>query len=38
VLAEALAVMDTTEVQFYAADLYRLKGILFLKQALPDAS
>ncbi len=32
-LAEALAVMDDTEVRFYAAELYRLKGVLLLKQA-----
>ncbi len=37
-LAEALAVMDTMEVRFYAAELYRLKGVLLLKQAVPDAS
>jgi len=37
VLAEALAVMDTTEARFYAAELYRLKGALLLQQAVPDA-
>jgi predicted ATPase len=36
VLAEALAVMDTTEVRFYAAELYRLKGALL--QTVPDAA
>jgi predicted ATPase len=38
VLAEALAVMDTTEPRFYGAELYRLKGTLLLKQTVPDAS
>ena len=38
VLAEALAVLDTTEVRFYAAELYRLKGALLLQQAVPDAA
>jgi predicted ATPase len=38
VLAEALAVMDTTEARFYAAELYRLKGALLLQQAVPDAA
>ncbi len=37
-LAEALAVMDATEVRFYWAELYRLKGSLLLRQAAPDAS
>ena len=37
-LAEALAVMDTTEERFYAAELYRLKGALLLQQAVPDAA
>ena len=37
-LAEALAVMDTTEVRYYAAELYRLKGALLLQQAVPDAA
>jgi len=37
-LAEALAVMDTTEVRFSAAELYRLKGALLLQQAVPDAA
>jgi predicted ATPase/class 3 adenylate cyclase len=37
VLAEALAVMDTTEVWFYGAELYRLKGALLLKQVVPNS-
>ena len=37
-LAEALAVLDTTELRSYAAELYRLKGALLLQQAVPDAS
>ena len=37
-LAEALAVMDTTELRYYAAELYRLKGALLLQQAVPDAA
>lgn len=32
-LAEALAVMDTTEVRFYGTELYRLKGELLLRQS-----
>ena len=36
-LAEALAVVDTTELRDYAAELYRLKGALLLQQAVPDA-
>ncbi len=36
VLAEALAVMDDTELRFYEAELYRLKGVLLLSQAVPD--
>ncbi len=35
-LAEAVAVMDATEVRFHGAELYRLKGALLLKQAVPD--
>ena len=31
-LAEALAVMDTTELRYYGAELYRLKGALLLQQ------
>ena len=37
-LAEALAVMDNTELRYYGAELYRLKGALLLRQAVPDAS
>ena len=37
-LAEALAVLDTTELRYYAAELYRLKGTLLLQQAVPDAA
>ena len=37
-LAEAIAVMETKEVSFYMAELSRLKGLLLLKQAIPDAS
>jgi predicted ATPase/class 3 adenylate cyclase len=36
-LAEALAVMDTTELRYYGAELYRLKGTLLLQQAVRDA-
>jgi predicted ATPase len=36
-LGEALAVMDTTEVRFFSAELLRLQGVLLLKQATPDA-
>ena len=35
-LAEAQAVMAGTEVQWYAAELSRLKGALLLRQAMPD--
>jgi len=35
-LAEALAVMDTTGARFYAAELLRLKGTLLLQLAIPD--
>jgi predicted ATPase len=35
-LAEALAVLDTTEVRFSVAELYRLKWALLLQQAVPD--
>jgi predicted ATPase len=38
VLAEALAVMETTEVRWYAAEISRLKGALLLRQAVPEAS
>jgi predicted ATPase len=37
-LAEALAVMDTTELRYYGAELYRLKGALLLQQAVPDTA
>jgi class 3 adenylate cyclase/predicted ATPase len=37
-LAEALAVLDTTELRYYAAELSRLKGALLLQQAVPDAA
>jgi predicted ATPase len=37
-LAEALAEMDTTEVRFSAAELYRLQGTLLLQQGASDAS
>jgi predicted ATPase len=37
VLAESLAVMDTTEGRRNEAELYRLKGALLLQQAVPDA-
>ena len=35
-LAEALAHVDTTGERFYAAEVYRLKGELLLRQATPD--
>jgi predicted ATPase len=34
---EALAVMDITEAPFYEAELYRLKGVLLLQQAVSNA-
>jgi predicted ATPase len=37
-LAEALAVLDTTELRYYAAELSRLKGVLLLQQAVPDTA
>jgi predicted ATPase len=37
-LTEALAVLDTTEVRDYEAEIYRLKGALLLQQAVPDAA
>jgi class 3 adenylate cyclase/predicted ATPase len=37
-LAEALAVTDTTELRYYAAELSRLQGTLLLQQAVPDAA
>lgn len=36
-LDEALAVMDDTGDRSYGAELYRLKGALLLRQAVPDA-
>jgi predicted ATPase len=36
VLAEALAVVDTTEERRHEAELYRLQGELLLRQAVPD--
>ena len=33
VLAEALAVVDTTGERYYEAELYRLKGELLLQQS-----
>lgn len=36
-LDEALAVMEHTGDRSYGAELYRLKGVLFLRQAAPDA-
>ena len=38
VLAEAQAVMAVTGVQWYAAELSRLKGALLLRQDVPDAA
>jgi predicted ATPase len=37
-LAEALTVLETTELRYYGAELYRLKGALLLQQAVPDAA
>ena len=37
VLAEALAIVDTTGERRNEAELYRLKGELLLRQAVPDA-
>jgi predicted ATPase len=37
-LAEALAVVDTTGGRFYEAELHRLHGVLLLRQTIPDAS
>jgi len=36
VLAEALAAVEKTGGRFYEAELYRLKGKLLQRQALPD--
>jgi class 3 adenylate cyclase/predicted ATPase len=38
VLAEALALIDTTEARIYTAELYRLKGTVLLHQDVPDAA
>ncbi len=35
-LDEAITAMDATESRFYGAELYRLKGVLLLRQAIPD--
>ena len=35
-LAEALVHVDTTGERYYAAEVYRLKGELLLRQAIPD--
>ena len=37
-LAEARAVLGSTEVRDYAAELSRLQGALLLQQAVPDAA
>jgi predicted ATPase len=37
-LTEAVAVIETTALRFYEAELYRLKGVLLLRQSVPDAS
>jgi predicted ATPase/class 3 adenylate cyclase len=37
-LAEALAVMETTEPSSSSAELHRLKGALLLQQAVPEAA
>ena len=37
-LNEALDVMDTTEWRYYEAELHRLKGAFFLRQAVPDSA
>jgi predicted ATPase len=37
-LDEALALVDDTEARFYEAKLHRLKGVLLVKQAIPDTS
>lgn len=38
VLAEVAAVLDTTESRWYEAELHCLKGVLLLRQAVPDTS
>jgi class 3 adenylate cyclase/predicted ATPase len=35
-LTKAVAMMDTTKVRSYGAELYRLKATLLLRQAVPD--
>ena len=37
-LAAALAVMDTTGLRYYGAELSRFQGTLLLQQAVPDAA
>jgi predicted ATPase len=37
VLAEALALVDHTAERYWEAEVYRLKGKLLLRQAVPDA-
>ena len=37
-LAEALAHVDTTGERYYEAEVYRIKGELLLRQAVPDAT
>jgi adenylate cyclase len=37
-LATVACVMESTESRWYKAELFRLKGTLLLKQAVPDAS
>jgi len=37
-LAEARAVLDTTALRVYAAELSRLQGVLLLQQAVPDVA
>jgi predicted ATPase len=37
-VAEALALVEQTEVRWYEAETYRIKGTLLLHQAVPDAA
>ena len=37
ILEEAVAVFDQTAERFWAAEIYRLKGVTLLRQARPDA-
>ncbi len=37
-LTEAEAVLETTESRWYESELYRLKGALLLRQAVPDCT